>query len=70
MFVCRRNKKKAHKIFPSIIKTVGKSTKRIVFTCLFMRSFKGSSNTFVFPSVDDIAEVIEEDVVLSLKLIK
>jgi len=34
-----------------------------------MRPFKGSSNTFVFPSVDDIAEVFE-DVVLRLKLIK
>lgn len=63
-------KKKAYKMFPSIIKAVGESTKGIVFTCLFMRPFKGSSNTFVFPSVDDIAEVIEEDVVLRLKLIK
>lgn len=41
-------------MFPCFIKAIGKSIKGIVFTCQFMRPYKGSKTTFTFPPIDDI----------------
>lgn len=64
------SKKEAFKMFPCLIKNISKSTNGLVFICLFMRSCKGSATTFIFPTVEDRAEVKEENIILRLRLIQ
>lgn len=47
-------KKEHFKFFPCLIKEKSSNS---IYECKFMRNYKGQTETFIFPSVDDIAEV-------------
>lgn len=40
------------------------------FICSFLRQYKGKSETYVFPNVEDVMEVSEENVLKRLMVIK
>lgn len=62
-----RTPKETYKMFPCLIKAIGKSIKGIVFFFLFMRPYKGSNTTFIFPTIEDVENVYVDDIVLRLK---
>lgn len=53
-------KKEHFKFFPCLIK---EKLSDIIYECKFMRNYKGQTETFIFPSVDDIAEVKKENII-------
>lgn len=49
-------------MFPCLIKHISKGINGIMFICNFLKQYKGKSETYVFPNVEDVMEVSEENI--------
>lgn len=65
----KNTKKSTLKHFVCQIKAITKSIKGLIFISSFMRGYKGSKSTFVYPDVEDIMEVTAENIVKKLQII-
>ncbi|KAL5245998.1 hypothetical protein ACI65C_013406 [Semiaphis heraclei] len=59
----KNTKKSTFKHFVCQIKAITKSIKGLIFISSFMRGYKRSKSTFVYPDVEDIMEVTAENIV-------
>jgi len=66
----KNSKKAKFKTFPCLIKHISKGINGIKFICSFLRQYKGRSETYVFPNVEDVMEVSEENILKRLMVIK
>lgn len=64
-YLYNSNTKKEHyKFFPGLIKNILDDN----YECQFLRNYKGSPQTFVFPNVQDIEHIKQENIIRSLKI--
>lgn len=56
-------KKEIYKFYPCLIKDNQSIT---IYVCQFLRSYKGSKDKFIFPTVDDVEEVNVENIISGL----
>lgn len=65
----RKTKKSMVKQFVCQVKNISKGINGHSLLCSFMREYKGSRNTFIFPTVDDLWDVMPENIIKKLQIV-